>query len=102
MLEKGCVFGYAMSGPVDIQPQKERRGSTTSFYVDRTWKWPSTVEKTFESLETCGIKEIGKRKHFSRDITFMNGWYEVKLPEKDGHPLLHNNFMQASVGYITS
>lgn len=35
-LEKGCVFGYAMSGPVDIQPQKERSGSTTSFYVDGT------------------------------------------------------------------
>lgn len=32
----------------------------------------------------------------------MNGWYEVKLPKKDGYPLLHNNFMQASVGYITS
>ena len=51
----------------------------------------------FWDLETLGIKEHETSVHdkFSNDITFTGERYQVKLPFKDNHPMLPDDYTVA-------
>ena len=57
----------------------------------------------FWDLETLGIRDTETSVHdkFSNEIRFTGERYQVKLPFKDNHPMLSDNYTNASRGLAT-
>ena len=101
-------FGYLLSGPIQrLASEKKSSIRTTSFCQnivmltpvehEKTWnrteKWEDQIEKFWE-LDSVGIlpKEKSAYEKFQSDINFVDNRYEVKLPFKENHPLIGDNY----------
>ena len=53
--------------------------------------------KSYWDLDTVGIRddEISVYEQFLEDVEFKNGRYEVRLPIKEGHPVIEDNYRLA-------
>ena len=70
--------------------------STQSAIMTEVKKLGSQVER-FWDLDTIGIKEkeISVSDKLLDDVKFVNGRYEVKLPFKEDHHLIEDNYALA-------
>lgn len=96
-------LGYVLSGPVGI-PVPGQGDSTVNLTETHVLKGSSSVVeernslegeiKQFWDLETLGIKpdEPSVYEKFIEDIVHDGERYEVKLPFKESHPLLPDNY----------
>ena len=96
-------LGYVLSGPVGFSTSTET-SSTVNFSETHVLKIQShTVEefssldeqvRRFWDLETLGIQENEPtvQDKFIENIQFEEGRYEVKLPFKEHHPQLPDNY----------
>ena len=86
-------LGYVLSGPV--QSASGANESTVNFSETHVLKIASEQDiKTFWDLESLGIKsnEPAVYDQFLNDITFDGDRYQVKLPFKENHPPLPDNY----------
>ena len=96
-------LSYVLSGPVGI-PVPEQGDSTVNLTETHVLKISNSVieeenplvreVKHFWDLETLGIKhdEPTVYEKFIEDITHNGERYEVKLPFKESHPILPDNY----------
>eukprot|EP00795_Rhopilema_esculentum_P002501 gene2501-696_t len=101
------VVGWILSDPVPVFNESTSTGTNfAQTHVLRvneerpSINCNSTVEKElskFWELESLGIspKEESVYEHFSDEIRFVDGRYEVKLPCKLKHPPLPDNYVLA-------
>ena len=93
------VLGWLISGPIKSENQSSSVNVTTSHVMKIECEERSDVILTeslqkFWDLDTIGISEgeLSVYDEFMEDIEFINGKYQVKLPFKEGHPMLADNF----------
>eukprot|EP00795_Rhopilema_esculentum_P003749 gene3749-15025_t len=101
------VLGWILSGPVPVFNESTSTGTNfAQTHVLRvnderpSINCNSAVERElakFWELESLGIspKEESVYEHFSDEIRFVDGRYEVKLPWKLKHPPLPDNYLLA-------
>ena len=97
------TLGWILSGPVpscpDISSTHANLAQTT--HLLSVTQETETVDKSLEdqvsnfwTLESLGIKkgESSVYETFEEEIEFVGGRYQVKLPWKNDHPILPDNF----------
>ena len=90
-------LGYILSGLV--YTEIHRHNSVATFFANVAFNQEEPIKEElhkFWSLESLGI--IGKEtvvERFLKNVSKKDGRYEVKLPWKDQHPLLYDNFILA-------
>ena len=96
-------MGWVLSGPAAVAALTE--SCTVNLSATNVLKIDSTdishvqhdLQK-FWDLETLGIRDTETSVHdkFSNEIRFTGERYQVKLPFKDNHPMLSDNYTNAS------
>ena len=88
-------LGYILSGPV--YTEIHRNNSVGIFFANVAFNYEESIKEELHklwSLESWGIidkKTVEER--FLQRVSKKDGRYEVKLPWKDQHPLLYDNFI---------
>ena len=95
-------FGWVLSGPVmGLSVCSENVNTNFSSHILCVDCCDSKLDdqlKRFWDLETLGIRNIEKSCYddFTETITRNNeNRYEIKLPFKQNHPVIHDNFEQS-------
>ena len=98
-------LGWLLSGP--LRSSKENESSTVKLAThtmfisfnenEREVKELNNQVEKFWDLDTLGIRdnEISVYDKFMNDVKFVNGRYEVRLPFKEDHPLIEDNYALA-------
>ena len=107
-------FGYVLSGPVPVHSLREFSSNITISHVLKMETLPVEDNESdlnhrlhrFWDYETLGIKEnqaepLVKDSLLEDKIHFVENKYEVSLPFKESHPVLHDNY-QVSHGRLIS
>ena len=91
------MLGYILSRPVYIEIQ--RNISVAIFFANVAFNQEESIKEElhkFWSLESLSIKDKDTvEEKFLQNVSKKNGRYVVKLPWKDQHPLLYDNFILA-------
>ncbi len=94
-------LGWVLSGPTDLVSSNSdshvMRFDTVIMEKKEDFAIVNEVKKFWEN-EAIGIKESGDQfvhNKFVDEIKFVDNRYEVKMPFKDGHPILPDNYSLA-------
>ena len=97
------IFGWLISGPVERSKQEiDETVTLTATQMLKTGCYAANDESglnenisKFWDLDAVGIKdnEISIYEKFKDDIKFENNRYSVKLPVKEFHPILPDNYL---------
>ena len=97
------IFGWLISGPIERSKQENNKAVTlTATYMLKIGCYAANGERglnenisKFWDLDAVGIKdnEISIYEKFKDDIKFENNSYSVKLPVKEFHPILPDNYL---------
>ena len=97
-------MGWVLSGPIEEVPTVHHSSASLQTTTTHTLKIGvrggmqnrrdlEQELQMFWYLETLGIKEYETNvyEEFERDLEFKDERYQVRLPWKDNHPILHSN-----------
>ena len=97
------IFGWLISGPIERSKQENDKAVTlTATHMLKIGCYAANDERglnenisKFWDLDPVGIKdnEISIYEKFKDDIKFENNSYSVKLPVKEFHPILPDNYL---------
>ena len=98
-----AIFGWLISGPVECSKQEiDKTVTLTATQMLKIGCYAANDERglkenisKFWDLDAVGIKdnEISIYEKFKDDIKFENNSYSVKLPVKEFHPILPDNYL---------